>query len=345
MFNLLEHSLINLCQSAKLIYNKHRKVLKFMVQIVQESANLLKLSQTPIYAKFNETSDISKCVVNEITRAKDKIVKKEDITELLSLMKLNGDAIVKKAIADYEKGKIVIIFNKETSEIPSTLPFIINSKGEDSTAFIFANVFMNNVKSASEYTTLMAMMEAAYLAKEMQKKPEAFINNRSLMLNLCNLYTMMVVAPLEQKVYIKGENLVKTMLYIISFFYKMIDGNDFSIIPGYKKIISDKIDERVVQQIEAEVRALPNISFMEFLDKCIKRLNPVRYEDIDQMYMTHFIRVCGVSLCFALECVPYLFILVTSVAYRTGITSVGLNKLLGPQIRKTITLLSTAGNI
>ncbi len=298
-----------------------------------------------MYVKFNETSDISKCVVDEIRNAKDKIVPKEDITELLSLMKLNGDAIVKKAIADYEDGNIIIIFNKETSVIPATLPFIINSKGSDSKAFIFANVFMNNVKSASEYTTLMAMMEAAYLAKAIQMDPDAFINNRSLMLNLCNLYTMMAVSPLEQKVYIKGENLVKTMLYIMSFFYKMVDGNEFEIIPGYKKIISDKIDDRIVQQIEAEVRALPTTSFMEFLDTCIKRLNPVRYADIDQMYMTHFIRVCGVSLCFALECLPYLFILVTSVAYRTGITSVGLNKLLAPQIRKTITLLSTAGNI
>lgn len=314
-----------------------------MIQIFQE-AELPKLSQTSLYAKFNETSNISKLVVDEISNAKDKIVKKEEISELLSLMKLNGDAIVKKAIEDYERGKIIIIFNKETSTIPSSLPFIINSKGDDSVAYIFANLFMNNVKNASEYTTLMAMMEAAYLAKEMQIKPKAFINNRPLMLNLCNLYTLMAVSPLEQRVYIKGENLTKAMLYIIAFFYKMIDGNDFTIIPGYKKIISDKIDDKVVQQIEAEVRALPDTSFIGFLE-CIKRLNPVRYEDIDQMYMTHFIRVCGVSLCFALECVPYLFILVSSVAYKTGITSTGLNKLLAPQIRKTITLLSTAGNI
>lgn len=315
-----------------------------MIQVIQES-DLPKLSQTAIYQKFNETSDISKCVVNEISHAKDKIVRKEDIAELLSLMKLNGDSIVKKAIRDYEEGKIVIIFNKETSEIPSTLPFIINSKGTDSVAFIFANVFMNNVRNASEYTTLMAVMEAAYLAKAMQMDPDAFINNRSLMLNLCNLYTLMAVAPLEQKVYIKGENLTKTMLYIISFFYRIIDGPEFTIIPGYKKIISDKIDDRIVQQIEAEVRALPDNSFLGFLNNCIKRLNPVRYEDIDQMYMQYFIRVCGVSLCFALECIPYLFILVTSVAYKTGITTVGLNKLLAPQIRKTITLLNTAGNI
>ena len=83
---------------------------------------------------------------------------------------------------------------------------------------------------------------------------------------------------------------------------------------------------------------------MEFLE-LIKRLNPVRYEDLDQMYMTHFIRTCGISLCFALECLPYLFILVTSAAYKTGLTTPALNKLLAPQIRKTLTLLSTAGNI
>ena len=314
-----------------------------MIQIFQES-ELPKLSQTALYAKFNETSNISKSVVDEISNSKDKIVKKEEISELLSLMKLNGDAIIKKAINDFEDGKIVIIFNKETSVIPSTLPFIVTQRGTDATAYIFADKFMNNVKNASEYTTLMAIMEAAYLGKEMQTRPTAFINNRPLMLNLCNLYTLMTVAPMEQRLYIKGENLTKAMLYIISFFYKLIDGNEFTIIPGYKRIISDKIDEKIVKQIEAEVRALPSNSFMEFLE-LIKRLNPVRYEDLDQMYMTHFIRTCGISLCFALECLPYLFILVTSAAYKTGLTTPALNKLLAPQIRKTITLLSTAGNI
>jgi hypothetical protein len=315
-----------------------------MIQFIQE-ADIPKLSQTSLFQKFNEASDISKCVAEELGSAKEHKVSPEDIPEIVSLIRLNGDAIAKKAIEAFQKNELVIIFNKETSEIPSTLPFIINSKGSDSVAFIFANVFMNNVRNASEYTTLMAVMEAAYLAKAMQMDPDAFINNRSLMLNLCNLYTLMAVAPLEQKVYIKGENLTKTMLYIISFFYRIIDGPEFTIIPGYKKIISDKIDDRIVQQIEAEVRALPDNSFLGFLNNCIKRLNPVRYEDIDQMYMQYFIRVCGVSLCFALECIPYLFILVTSVAYKTGITTVGLNKLLAPQIRKTITLLNTAGNI
>lgn len=314
-----------------------------MIQVFQES-ELPKLSQTALYAKFNETSNISKSVVDEISNSKDKIVKKEEISELLSLMKLNGDPIIKKAINDFENGKIVIVFNKETSVIPPTLPFIVNLRGTDAVAYIFADKFMNNVKNASEYTVLMAVMEAAYLAKEIQLRPTAFINNRPLMLNLCNLYTLMTVSPMEQRLYIKGENLTKAMLYIISFFYKIIDGNEFTIIPGYKRIISDKIDDGIVKQIESEVRALPSTSFIEFLG-VIKRLNPVRYEDIDQMYMTYFIRTCGISLCFALECIPYLFLLVTSAAYKTGLTTPGLNKLLAPQIRKTITLLNTAGNI
>lgn len=314
-----------------------------MIQVFQES-ELPKLSQTALYAKFNETSNISKSVVDEISNSKDKIVKKEEISELLSLMKLNGDPIIKKAINDFENGKIVIVFNKETSVIPPTLPFIVNLRGTDAVAYIFADKFMNNVKNASEYTILMAVMEAAYLAKEIQLRPTAFINNRPLMLNLCNLYTLMTVSPMEQRLYIKGENLTKAMLYIISFFYKIIDGNEFTIIPGYKRIISDKIDDGVVKQIESEVRALPSTSFIEFLG-VIKRLNPIRYEDIDQMYMTYFIRTCGISLCFALECIPYLFLLVTSAAYKTGLTTPGLNKLLAPQIRKTITLLNTAGNI
>lgn len=314
-----------------------------MVEIFQE-ADIPKLSQTSLYAKFNESSGISQKIVEEIGQSKDKIVKKEDINELLSLMRLNGDPIVKKAINEFEDGKIIIIFNKETSVIPTTLPFMVNAKGSDSTAYIFADKFMNNVKNASEYTTLMAIMEAAYLAKRLQTQPTAFINNRPLMLNLCNLYTLMVIAPLEQKLYIKGENLTKAMLYVMSFFYKMIDGNDFTIIPGYKRIIADKIDDAIVKQIESEVRGIPENSIMELLE-LIKRLNPVRYEEIDKTYVTYFIRTCGVSLLFALEYLPYLFILVTSAAYKTGLTSPGVNKLISQQVRKTITLLSTAGNI
>ena len=183
-----------------------------------------------------------------------------------------------------------------------------------------------------------------YLALKLTKNPNSFVMNRPLMLTLGNIYTLMAVTPLEQKIYIKGDNLVKTMLYLFSYFYRMIDGPEFTIIPAYKRIIADKIDDSVAKQIMEEVRGLEDNSFMSVLN-LIKQINPVRYKDIDVMYMTNFNSTCGTSLIFALENLAYLFLLITSSTYKTGVTAYGINKIVNMPAKKAITLLSAIGNI
>lgn len=309
-----------------------------MIQFIQE-ADIPKLSQTSLFQKFNEASDISKCVAEELGSAKEHKVSPEDIPEIVSLIRLNGDAIAKKAIEAFQKNELVIIFNKETSKIPTALPYIVVTKGNDTRAIVFADKVVNNINSTQEYTSLMATIEAAYLALQLHKKPNSFVMNRPLMLTLGNIYTLMSVAPLEQKIYMKGDNLVKTMLYLFAYFYRMIDGPEFTIIPAYKRIIADKVDESVVKQVIEDVRNMESNSFMDVLE-LIKKINPVRYKDIDTLYMTHFNSVCGISIVFALETLSYLFLLITSSVYKTGVTGYGINKIVNMPAKKAITLLT-----
>ena len=308
-----------------------------MIKFIQE-AELPKLTQTSLYDRFNQSSEITKNIIDEISHAKEYRVKPEDITEIIALMSLNGDNIAKKAIEAFKNNELIVIFNKETSKIPSVLPFVVLTKGGDTRAFVFADRFINNIKSTQEYTSLMAVMEAAYIALQLNKKPSSFVVNRPLMLTLGNVYTLMAVAPLEQKLYMKGENLVKTMLYLLAYFYRMIDGPEFTIIPAYKRIISDKIDESVVKQIIEDVRGLEDNSFMSVLN-LIKQINPVRYKDIDTLYMTYFNQVCGTSIIFALENLAYLFLLVTSSSYKTQVTGYGINKIVDKPSKKALQLL------
>jgi hypothetical protein len=314
-----------------------------MIKLIQE-ADLPKLTQTSLYEKFNQSSDITKSIIEEINSAKEHRVKPEDIPEIISLIRLNGDAIAKKAVEAFQNNEIIIIFNKETSKIPTVLPYVVMTKGNDTRAFVFADRVVNNINSTQEYTSLMAVLEAAYLALKLGKSPNTFVMNRPLMLTLGNIYTLMAVAPLEQKVYMKGDNLVKTMLYLFAYFYRMIDGPEFTIIPAYKRIISDKIDEGVVKQIMEEVRSMENNSFMGILE-LIKQINPVRYKDIDVMYMTHFNATCGTSLIFALENLGYLFLLVTSSTYKTGVTAYGINKVVQMPSKKAVSLLTGLSNV
>lgn len=314
-----------------------------MIQLFQE-AELPKLSQTSLYEKFNQSSGITKSVIEEIQSGKEHRVKPEDIPEIISLIRLNGDPIAKKAVEAFQNNEIVIFFNKETSKVPTALPYIVMTKGNDTRAFVFADRVVNNINSTQEYTSLMAVIEAAYLALRLTKNPNSFIMNRPLMLTLGNIYTLMAVTPLEQKIYMKGDNLVKTMLYLFAYFYRMIDGPEFTIIPAYKRIISDKIDDSVVKQIMEEVRSLEDNSFMSVLN-LIKQINPVRYKDIDVLYMTHFNSTCGTSLIFALENLSYLFLLISSATYKTGVTAYGINKVVNMPAKKAVTLLSAIGNV
>lgn len=315
-----------------------------MIKIFQEYSvdnPIPKLSQTPLYRQFDETSHISQAIIDELKHSQETVVKAEDISDILSLIRLNGDAIAKKAVGAYQAGKIVIIHNKGLSKVPPSLPYLISGKGDMAKAYIFADKAVNNIKATNEYTTLMAMLEAAYLALVITVKPSLFLMNRQLMLTLCNIYTLMAITPLEQRLYMKGDNLVKAMLYVVVFFYRMIDGDNVNeqTLP-YKRIIQDKIDPGIVSQIIEDVKTMEGNGFMDVLN-LIKKVNPVRYKDIDQMYMSYFIATCGMSLIFALENIPYLFMLITSANYKTQITAYGLNKVVTMAVKKVIDMMAS----
>lgn len=311
-----------------------------MIKIIQEAA-LPKLSQTSLYEKFNQTNNISDNVREELKHMKEYMVKPEEIQEVLSIMKLNGDAICKKAIEAYLKGDIVLIDNKETSKIPVCLPYIVISKEGKSKVFVFVNTFIDLITSPQETPKLMAGMEAAYLALFLSRKPNDIVMNSQLMLTLCKVYLIMVSAPLQQKLYMKGDNLNKAMLYLITYFYMLFrDVNDIdaSSIP-YAKIMDDRIDNKVAASIIEDAKSIGGLNFMDIINK-IKKINPVRYKDLDSMYMSYFTTVCGAPLIFAIENISYLFMLLTSSAYKTNMSGYGLNKLVQLQSRKILNVMS-----
>ena len=306
-------------------------------------ADLPKLSQTSIYSKFDSTSNITASVKEELSNIKDTMVRPAMIPEMISLMKLNGDPIVKKAIDAYEKNEIIVIFNQATSKIPPTLPFIIVNQGGNPKCFMFADKVCTKLNNQTEYTNFMATLEAAYLALSLYKNPNKFISNRNVMITLCNLYTIMATAPLEQRIYMKGENLVKAMMYVITYFYKMIDGDRLSpeSIP-YKRIIADKIEPSTIKLIASEVKALPDLGFFNIIG-LIKNINPVRYKNLDNMYLTYFTSSCGTPLIFALENIGYVFLLLTSAVYKTPVTQYNLNKTVSNTARKLLKELNQMG--
>ena len=187
----------------------------------------------------------------------------------------------------------------------------------------------------------MAGMEAAYLALFLSRKPNDIVMNSQLMLTLCKVYLIMVSAPLQQKLYMKGDNLNKAMLYLITYFYMLFrDVNDIdaSSIP-YAKIMDDRIDNKVAASIIEDAKSIGGLNFMDIINK-IKKINPVRYKDLDSMYMSYFNTVCGAPLIFAIENISYLFMLLTSSAYKTNMSGYGLNKLVQLQSRKILNVMS-----
>lgn len=317
-----------------------QKGLILMLQIFQE-AELPKLSQTSLYRQFESTSKITNVIISEIKQSKDNIVTADKIPEILSLIKLNGDVIAKKAVDAYQKNQIIVIHNPTTSKVPPTVPFIVMTYKGKPTVFVFADKVVKKINAANEYTNFMAVLEAAYLALMITINPDSFLMNSSLMLTLCNIYTLMAEAPLEQRLYMKGDNLNKATVYIMTYFYKMIRGNNITPenIP-FKRIMNDKMDPSVITAIVDEVKNSTDNSFMGLI-KMIMKINPIRYKNLDAMYMSYFTSTCGVSLIFALENLQYLFLLVSSATYKTQLTAFGLNKLVTMPCKKAVTQMSS----
>ena len=312
-----------------------------MISPVME-AYIPKLTETSLFQKFDQTSQLADAIRSEIKGSKETLVSNDTLKEIFALIRLNGDVLAKKAVDAALKGEIKIIFNKATSKIPPSLPYIVLRENTKLVAYIFADKVVNNITSASEYINLMTVMEAAYIAMAMQKEPNVFTMNSQLMLTLCNIYTLMVIAPLEQRLYMKGDNLTKAMIYVITHFYNMFRPDDsltHDSIP-FRRLLQDTPDPSIINPIMDDVISNSDKSFMGLLSM-IKKINPLRYKNIDSMYMTYFTSTCGVSLIFALENISYLFLLVSSATYKSGITAYSLNKTAIMPCKKAITIMST----
>lgn len=314
-----------------------------MFKVFTEAA-LPKLSQTPLYAKMNETANISDAIKTELKQ--DNVMKYkvpiDSIQDIVALMKLNGDSSIKKALKALELNEIVLIFHKDNKNIPGNLPFIVigDKSNGMSKAFIFVDKISTNPNSQREYPNLMATIEAAYFALMLNNNNNKFISNRMLMQVMCNIYAIMVTLPLEQKFYMKGDYLTKAMLYAIAYFYRMIDGPDHvnaSSIP-YRKIVSDKVSDAMVKEVFQQVASMEDGSFMGLI-KLIKNINPVRFKDLDAMYLQSFVTSCGMPIMFGLENLGYIFLLIYSAIYKTQLTQFGLNKTISALAKKATTLL------
>lgn len=313
--------------------------------IFQEAAGiqLPKLSQSSLYEKFDRQSQISQRVRDTIAN-KEAYVKPANMKDIMALIRLNGSPIAKRAVEKFEKGDMVIIFDKDRSKIPTVLPFIvIQYKQGKSVPYVFADRVVTNLTSGNEYPNLMATMEAAYLAAALQSRPTSVLLNRQLVLNLCELYLYLWLMPLEQKLYVKGDNLTRAELYVIAYFYRMIDGSRMSAesIP-FKRFLRDKIPDALIKQIVTEVQMMPSLAIGNLI-KLIQQINPVRYKNLDATFMTYFTSSCGIPMIFALENLQYLFLLMTSSYYKTKITQYSLNKTALESSRKCMKTIGGMG--
>lgn len=305
---------------------------------------LPKVSETSLFKKQYEQPSVKSNVLDAL-KDKSHFVTKETLTEILSLMKLNGDSLAKKVVAAFENGDIIIHFSKEfqtnVKSIPSTIPYLVTKVGDEKKVFVFASSFMKNITSSSEYRNLLTVMEAGYLALNLSKNPNKFIMNRTLIQKMCLAYSIMVTSPMEQRLYMKGENLTKAMLYTIAYFYRCIDGKDAlnaSTLP-VKSIISDKIDQSLIKSVVEEVKEIPDNDFITFLE-LIKKINPIRYKDLTAQYLSMFNSCCGISVVFALENLQYLFLVITSANYKSSLTQFGLNRTVKEASKRIQTMLN-----
>ena len=295
--------------------------------VFQEAAyELPKLSQSSLYVKFDQQSNLTQ-TVKDATSNTEAYVKPETMKEIMALIRLNGSKYAKLAADKFENGEMIILYEAEKARVSSVLPFLVRGRKDGGMLpYVFADKIVSKIQSTADYPNLMAVMEAAYLAAALTKNPASILLNRQVVLNLCELYLYLWLMPLEQKLYMKGDNLTAAEIYVISYFYRMIDGDRMSVenIP-FKRFLRDRIPDGVLKQRVSEVQNMESMA-IENLIGLIQNLNPVRYKELKSTFMSYFQASCGVPLIFALENPQYIFLLLTSSYYKTKLSAYALNK-------------------
>lgn len=272
------------------------------------------LSDSFVFKALNQSSRVTTTISTAIKTG----VPVESIfieEQLLQMKKSRLSPLMEKVLASYEKGEIVLIYNKNV-RVGTSLPFVVIQVNGKPKSYIFVSDFCSLNKDQTELNIemkkLYVLMEAAFVGKVFYTKPQMFQRSMALMKIMASIYSEMSMRLYNKEFTLSlNKDLYDKVNYAVARFEmeRMAEMSNDEVIKSYAKGVCNNPSRISIDMVEQEYTAasITNfkelISFISSLGASLTKLNS-RY------YLERWITTYGTGGTLGIDAFPYLYFMV-----------------------------------
>lgn len=289
-----------------------------MASLVMESS----MTDSYIYGLFNASGSIQAKILKALKEGNP--LDKDYIEEqIIQIQKTRISPLADKVLTAYYDGVIRLVYWSSTTEkMTKAIPFVLHRGGNGNPV---ASIFISSFGKISPdgkhidipMKNLYILMEAAYVALNLQIRPQV-IRRSSIIMRACNdVYTNMLLRVLNRDYALSIDvDLHDTISFFISKFFleRVWELDNSGMVNNYALSTTTT---KSMQQLEIflsdyESRKVTNLDeLFNFLKTVAPRMNglTVRY------FLERYINTYGNSAILALDYLPYvIFVIINTVA-------------------------------
>jgi len=270
------------------------------------------MSDSFIYGLFNASGEIQTRIMRAL---KEGIVLDKSFIEeqLIQIEKTRVSPLVPKVLEAFNDGAIRLVYWKTTTQkMTKSVPFVIHRSSQGPVVSIFISSFgklvADDMHLDMPMKNLYILMESAFLALNLQLRPQVFMRNTTLMKITNEIYVNMFMRVLNRDYALSLDvNLHDKITFAISkFFLTNIWGvTNVDIINNYALQTTTEKKIELLDNIASEYES-KNPKTIEELFGFLKDISPRMDSLTVRYFVERFLNTYGGSSVLCIDYLPYI---------------------------------------
>lgn len=287
--------------------------MKIMDQVFTEAS----LSDSYIFGQLNRSSNASATIVKAIKTG--TILDKSYIEEqYIQCKRSRLSPIMTEVLEAYEKGDIVLVYNKQV-RVSTAIPFIVISMAGKTNAYIFISDFSGLSRDESSLTIemkkLYVLMEAAYVGLKFYTYPNQFKKSGALIKIVSTIYSGMAMRIFNKEFALSlDKDVYDRVNYTMARFFieKAFEIKNSQVAHAYGLSACLNPSTFIIQQMQADYEDA-DTEDIDSLIKYISTMSPKMSKLNFRYYFERWISTFGTSACLAVDTLPYMYFVIINV--------------------------------
>lgn len=284
------------------------------------------LSDSYIYTMLNKSSHVSTTIITAIKTG--TVVDKSYVEEqIIQCKRSRLSPLSEVVLSAFDKGKIVLIYNKQV-RVSTSLPFVVINTKAGAKAYIcisdFSSLSKDGLALTIEMNKLYTLMEAAYVGLHFYTKPDIFRRSTTLMKIFASIYASMSMRIFNKEFALSlDKDLYDTVNYSTARFClecmaglknnELVHSFAQSTCLNPNQITMNLLEQEYIHASIAEIGPL-----MEFIATRSPKLEKLNF----RYYFERWVSTYGTGATLSVDALPYLYYVIINVLLRAFLVNV-----------------------